>query len=87
MQNVQTDELAALNANICQLNIQRRQVLNDFLDLKGTFLALCPVHQNYFSTATILDCGKLSFLWDPWLLVQLPPANQGEILCEYWVTR
>ncbi|KAA8550938.1 hypothetical protein F0562_002622 [Nyssa sinensis] len=29
------DELAALNANIYQLNIQRRQVLNDFLDMKG----------------------------------------------------
>ncbi|KAG6632741.1 hypothetical protein CIPAW_13G179500 [Carya illinoinensis] len=28
------DELAALTANINQLNIQRRQVLNDFLDLK-----------------------------------------------------
>lgn len=29
------DELAALTAYINQLNIQRRQVLNEFLDLKG----------------------------------------------------
>ncbi|KAE9462345.1 hypothetical protein C3L33_05729, partial [Rhododendron williamsianum] len=37
------DELAALNANICQLNIQRRQVLNDFLDLKGNIRVFCRV--------------------------------------------
>ena len=30
-----TDELTALTSKINQLNIQRRQVLNEFLDLKG----------------------------------------------------
>ncbi|RVW48799.1 Kinesin-like protein KIN-14T [Vitis vinifera] len=33
------DELAALTAYINQLNIQRRQVLNEFLDLKGYHLS------------------------------------------------
>lgn len=41
-----TDELAALTAHINELNIQRRQILNDFLDLKGNLsvkLLLLPV--------------------------------------------
>ncbi|XP_062172990.1 kinesin-like protein KIN-14T isoform X2 [Alnus glutinosa] len=37
------DELAALTANISQLNIQRRQVLNDFLDLKGNIRVHCRI--------------------------------------------
>ncbi|KAG2675315.1 hypothetical protein I3760_13G177600 [Carya illinoinensis] len=37
------DELAALTANINQLNIQRRQVLNDFLDLKGNIRVFCRI--------------------------------------------
>ncbi|GFZ20831.1 P-loop containing nucleoside triphosphate hydrolases superfamily protein [Actinidia rufa] len=37
------DELAALAANIYKLNIERRQVLNDFLDLKGNIRVFCRV--------------------------------------------
>ncbi|KAL5832412.1 hypothetical protein ACOSQ4_017766 [Xanthoceras sorbifolium] len=37
------DELAALTAYINQLNIQRRQVLNDFLDLKGNIRVFCRI--------------------------------------------
>ncbi|TXG73032.1 hypothetical protein EZV62_001611 [Acer yangbiense] len=37
------DELAALTANINRLNIQRRQVLNDFLDLKGNIRVFCRI--------------------------------------------
>ncbi|XP_057954144.1 kinesin-like protein KIN-14B [Malania oleifera] len=37
------DELAALTSRINQLNIQRRQVLNDFLDLKGNIRVYCRV--------------------------------------------
>lgn len=33
--SLSTDELATLSAHINQLNIQRRQILNEFLDLKG----------------------------------------------------
>ncbi|KAK3024052.1 hypothetical protein RJ639_042963, partial [Escallonia herrerae] len=35
------DKLAILAANIYQLNIQRRQALNDILDLKGNIRVLC----------------------------------------------
>ncbi|XP_059659501.1 kinesin-like protein KIN-14T [Cornus florida] len=35
------DELDNLTTNIYQLNIQRRQVLNDFLDLKGNIRVFC----------------------------------------------
>lgn len=32
-----TDGLTVLNAQLNQLNLQRRKALNDFLDLKGKF--------------------------------------------------
>ncbi|KAK3027488.1 hypothetical protein RJ639_040289 [Escallonia herrerae] len=35
------DKLAILAANIYQLNTQRRQALNDILDLKGNIRVLC----------------------------------------------
>ncbi|KAK9273189.1 hypothetical protein L1049_017996 [Liquidambar formosana] len=37
------DEIAASSYHINQLNIQRRQVLNDFLDLKGNIRVFCRV--------------------------------------------
>ncbi|OVA03909.1 Kinesin [Macleaya cordata] len=36
-------DLAALNAQLNQLNIQRRQALNDFLDLKGNIRVFCRI--------------------------------------------
>ncbi|XP_031249716.1 kinesin-like protein KIN-14T isoform X1 [Pistacia vera] len=38
-----TDELGVLTAKINQLNIQRRQVLSEFLDLKGNIRVFCRV--------------------------------------------
>ncbi|XP_021891120.1 kinesin-like protein KIN-14T isoform X2 [Carica papaya] len=37
------EELSGLTAYINQLNIQRRQVLNDFLDLKGNIRVFCRI--------------------------------------------
>ncbi|XP_050277519.1 kinesin-like protein KIN-14T [Quercus robur] len=37
------DELAALTSNINQLNTQRRQVLDEFLDLKGNIRVFCRI--------------------------------------------
>ncbi|KAL4612030.1 hypothetical protein ACB092_08G169400 [Castanea dentata] len=37
------DELAALTSDINQLNIQRKQVLNEFLDLKGAIRVFCRI--------------------------------------------
>ncbi|XP_026661452.2 kinesin-like protein KIN-14B [Phoenix dactylifera] len=37
------DELASLNAQLKQLNLEKRQALNDFLDLKGNIRVFCRI--------------------------------------------
>lgn len=37
------DELTVLNNHINQLNIKRRQILNEFLDLKGNIRVFCRI--------------------------------------------
>ncbi|KAJ9697644.1 hypothetical protein PVL29_006987 [Vitis rotundifolia] len=59
------DELAALTAYINQLNIQRRQVLNEFLDLKGNIRVFCRIrpitvgeNSSRLSTVITLDSSN-----------------------------
>ncbi|XP_017983448.1 PREDICTED: kinesin KP1 isoform X1 [Theobroma cacao] len=60
------EELAALTDCINQLNIQRRQVLNDLLDLKGNIRVFCRVrpftlgeHIERLGPVVALDTGSL----------------------------
>ncbi|KAF5725538.1 kinesin-like protein KIF3A-like isoform X1 [Tripterygium wilfordii] len=54
------DELAALTSHINQLNIQRREVLNEFLDLKGNIRVFCRIRpmgmmENFGRSRPVLD--------------------------------
>lgn len=49
------DELTVLNNHINQLNIKRRQILNEFLDLKGNIRVFCRIRP--FTSGE--NCGHL----------------------------
>ncbi|KAF5748853.1 hypothetical protein HS088_TW04G00813 [Tripterygium wilfordii] len=56
------DELAALTSHINQLNIQRRQVLNEFLDLKGNIRVFCRIRP--MGTMENFEDSRLAFASD-----------------------